>query len=477
MQFPSNPVSGQVVTSAAQSYIYQNGGWVSQTVYPAIQPISAATLPLPTDAAKEDGNLATIASNTATANSALSNISSTLSSQKYMTIWTDDTGSYFLLQLAPGGTPVWTNTAGSVLSSGPGAGMRVASGVSAIVDATRYQATAAGTGYSVGDYLSHIVTTDPTSGTVLGFFWLNVSTNLKLAAAPLATTIAPITALPVGASTSANQPAINADGGSLAHVTNWPGVALETGGNLATIATKISGALAVNQTLLTTGYNKISDGTSVVAIKSGTAATSADPALVVTPSPTSYGQKTSANSAPVVIASDQSPLAVSGVTAIGAALTNPPLAVSGLDSGGLKRAILTDATGAVILGPSSNALGSVGISLGTSGGWQPHAIASVSGLYSSPLKSGPGQLGNILAYNPNPSTVFLQLYNVAVSTSVQLGTTPPDYIIAIPAGFNGGFSEPLPGLEFTNGIVIAAATTAAGSGLPSAGITVSYGVF
>lgn len=36
MQFPSNPVAGQVVTSVAQSFIYQNGGWVSQPVLTGI---------------------------------------------------------------------------------------------------------------------------------------------------------------------------------------------------------------------------------------------------------------------------------------------------------------------------------------------------------------------------------------------------------------------------------------------------------
>lgn len=80
--------------------------------------------------------------------------------------------------------------------------------------------------------------------------------------------------LPAGAATAANQPALNADGGALAHVTNFPatqpvsaaslplptGAAQETGGNLATLAART-------------------------------------PAL---------GQATMANSRPVVIASDQS---------------------------------------------------------------------------------------------------------------------------------------------------------------------------
>lgn len=35
MQFPTNPTEGQVVNAASQSFIYQNGGWVSQPVLPS----------------------------------------------------------------------------------------------------------------------------------------------------------------------------------------------------------------------------------------------------------------------------------------------------------------------------------------------------------------------------------------------------------------------------------------------------------
>lgn len=45
-------------------------------------------------------------------------------------------------------------------------------------------------------------------------------------------------------------------------------------------------------------------------------------------------------------------LNVAGATAVGAAPTNPPVAVSGTDGGGLKRSILTDTTGAVRIDPT-----------------------------------------------------------------------------------------------------------------------------
>lgn len=69
------------------------------------------------------------------------------------------------------------------------------------------------------------------------------------------------------------------------------------------------------------------------------------------------GQGTKANSAPVVIASDQDALPVSGGAAAGSAPTLNPVAVSGVDGGGLKRHLLTDSSGAVVLaaGPATAA--------------------------------------------------------------------------------------------------------------------------
>lgn len=63
--------------------------------------------------------------------------------------------------------------------------------------------------------------------------------------------------------------------------------------------------------------------------------------------PASLGQKTAANSESVVLASDQTAITVTGQVQVGSAPVNPPLSVSGVDSGGLKRHILTGTDGTV----------------------------------------------------------------------------------------------------------------------------------
>ena len=127
------------------------------------------------------------------------------------TIWTDDTGAFFI-RLDSGTAISWTHVDGTA-SSAPGAGARPAGGTSLIVDSTRYQASAARAGaYAIGDYLSHIVTADPATGVTVADFWLNVTASppAKLAASPSAADINLIAPLPNGASTAAKQDTGNA---------------------------------------------------------------------------------------------------------------------------------------------------------------------------------------------------------------------------------------------------------------------------
>jgi hypothetical protein len=158
----------------------------------------------------------------------LQSILTVLQAQRADTLWTDDTNAFFV-RVDNQGAVTWLTPTGAA-SSAPGTGIRPAAGTSAIVDSSRYQATIAGTGYTVGDYLSHVVTTDPATGAILGFFWLNVSQNAKLAAAPLTANITPISSLPANA-------------------------AQETGGNLAVIAANIS--TAANQAAASTILSNI----------------------------------------------------------------------------------------------------------------------------------------------------------------------------------------------------------------------------
>lgn len=136
-----------------------------------------------------------------------------------------------------------------------------------------------------------------------------------------------------------------------------------------------------------------------------TAPVATDKALVVGIHPLSVnsnGSKTSANSAPVVIASDQSGVPV-GVTAT----------ANGATSSRINAAATTNATS---------------------------------------LKASAGQLYTIDAFNVAAYNVFLKLYNKASAPTV--GTDVPVMTIPIQAG--GGYSKTWPmGLPFATGIAYA----------------------
>lgn len=79
-------------------------------------------------------------------------------------------------------------------------------------------------------------------------------------------------------------------------------------------------------------------------------------------------------------------VAVSGAAAVGSAPTNPPLSVSGVDGGGLKRHILTDTGGVVQVGGVDYATGSDGVrvpvsSLSQTLGYTNGALTSISVSY------------------------------------------------------------------------------------------------
>ena len=154
----------------------------------ATQPVSLATVPLAAGAALD---------------TSLQSILTALQAQRSDTLWTDDSGAFYI-RTDDAGTITWFTISGGA-SSAPGTGARPAAGASIIVDSSRYQAMTAATGYSVGDYLSHVVTTDPNTGAILGHFWINVTTNAKLASDPASANITPISPLATGAATLAQQ--------------------------------------------------------------------------------------------------------------------------------------------------------------------------------------------------------------------------------------------------------------------------------
>ena len=147
-------------------------------------------------------------------------IVSAIAAQGAVQAWTDDSGVFFILNVK-GGAFTWTDVSGNA-SAAPGVGARPAGGASLVVARSGFQATAAGTGYSVGDFLDHVVTTDPGTGVVIGHYWLNITTEAKMASAPASANIAPVSAPNLGGATSALQTTgntkldtIHADGAAL----------------------------------------------------------------------------------------------------------------------------------------------------------------------------------------------------------------------------------------------------------------------
>ncbi|WP_174286639.1 hypothetical protein [Sphingomonas bacterium] len=191
---------------------------VGALVASTTQPISALALPLPagaaTDAKAESIRALLAAALTvglpagAATDATLQAILTKLGTARVETLFTDDTGTFFV-RVDNAGAISWTDTSGNA-SAAPGVGQRPAAGATVLLDKSAFVATAAAAGYSVGDYLDHIVTTDPGSGVVIGNFWVNSSTGLKLAAAPASGNISPISPLPTGAATLASQTAGNA---------------------------------------------------------------------------------------------------------------------------------------------------------------------------------------------------------------------------------------------------------------------------
>ncbi len=178
------------------------------------------------------------------------------------------------------------------------------------------------------------------------------------------------------------------------------------------VAQPISGTVTVNA--LPTGTNvigsvKATDGTNTAAVKAAsTAPLTTDPALVVSISPNSVnanGQAVMASSAPVVIASIQSTLAVS------------PTAVA------------------------------------TGGATNVHGFSVTTAPAATAIKASAGTLYGVQAVNTGAAPVYLKLYNTAAA-SVTVGTTVPYMTIPVPTVATTGSGIVIP---FPVGVVFSTA--------------------
>ena len=131
------------------------------------------------------------------------------------------------------------------------------------------------------------------------------------------------------------------------------------------------------------------------------------------------GQATMANSMPVAIASDQSPLSVS-------------------------------------VAPSA------------ANGWLVNSQTALTNTKVS-VKASAGLFAGYMLYNPNSSVCYVQVFDAA-NGSVTLGTTAPTYVISIPAAAAANIEFSV-GISHTTAIVLAATTTPTGSTAPAVALT------
>jgi hypothetical protein len=81
-------------------------------------------------------------------------------------------------------------------------------------------------------------------------------------------------------------------------------------------------------------------------------------------------------------------------------------------------------------------------------------------------------LHHLTIYNPNAAAAYIQVFNKA-SGSVTLGTTVPDYVVGVQP--TDTIAIPLDGLgmQFPNGVTLAATTTPTGAVAPASTLVVS----
>lgn len=77
--------------------------------------------------------------------------------------------------------------------------------------------------------------------------------------------------------------------------------------------------------------------------------------------------------------------------------------------------------------------------------------------------------------NDNASKIYIQMFDVATAGAVTLGTTPPDLSIDIEPTQSTGFTLSLVGVQWANGLQVAATTTATGSTAPGTAADCNFG--
>lgn len=316
------------------------------------------------------------------------------------TLWTDNTGAYFVRRdLVNEGTGAitiaWSDLAGNAVSA-PGAGAKPAAGsASRQVIQTLYDVTGASTGYATGDSVARIVLLDTsqTPVAVLSATWLNLSQGTVSATAPT-TFVEASQDLPVGAAKDATLQSVIA----------------------AIQAATPAGTNLIGSVTLGTGTNSVGAITNLFALDA-----------TITARLGTLGQKAMAGSAPVVVASDQGAIPVS--------------------------AALNGGTATVFLAAGSQAIGSlVASSTGLSGATYAPYYVTATAAAGQVIKGNPGNVFQITAWNTDTQPAFLKLFNKASAPT--MGTDSAVWEAMVPAGGSISVSFADVGLSFGTGIAV-----------------------
>ncbi len=129
--------------------------------------------------------------------------------------------------------------------------------------------------------------------------------------------------------------------------------------------------------------------------------------------------------------------------------------------------------------------GKLWVNASVSGGTTSLAAASTGGYSASRVSGGlstvvttvqaslQSKLGGYILGNPNSTNAYVQIFNVATSGAVTLGTTVPKVSVFLPP-FGGANIEMSVGIDFSAGIQVAATTTEAGLTALTTNITANF---
>lgn len=206
-------------------------------------------------------------------------------------------------------------------------------------------------------------------------------------------------------------------------MTNLTSVGITSG-----VPTSGTGTVSTIDNLIAVGL-PISNGTNTAAIKAAsTAPVAGDPGLVVSISPNSVnpnGQATMANSAPVVIASNQASIPVTGTFF----QTTQPVSMAS-----------TTLTG-------TSTVSAVPV---TSGGLTVSSKIMASGTNANSIKGSAGQLYKIEVTNNSTNIGYLKLYNSASAPTAGSGTPVIRIMCPVSGGAFSTFADV--GVAFSSGI-------------------------